>query len=245
MDGLEKMLEYRLLIGIIFLDLASGTRAHLNSKFTYEKLFSVRQIIVIINEVYKQIYSFVLINDKGDSITKHRNNSFWYKDIGSVVKDSLPKLTTEYEFLTEKLKSYFDKNFSEIKEQRSLSVHYDKEASKVYDMIFELNVDIIFRKMSPFLEIRTGMFNVFSSIGFARNNIGGSHINVSNSRWENNIYRFIKSNFQLNIFNRIIIDFVKLDPDNVRNDPEDRRPETESIRRLPEGFRYKPEDRRQ
>lgn len=157
-ETMDKMLEYRMLIGIVFLDLASATRAHLNSKFTYEKLFSLRQIIVIINEGYKQIYNFVRKNETGDLITRDRNNSFWHKDIKSVVSISLPELNNEYDNLTLKLEKYFDDNFSSIKEQRDLSVHYDKVASKVYDMTVGLNVEQTFLKLSPFLGILTEMF---------------------------------------------------------------------------------------
>ncbi|HSV87228.1 MAG TPA: hypothetical protein VLH61_01145 [Bacteroidales bacterium] len=157
-ETMEKMLEYRMLIGIIFLDLASATRAHLNSKFTYEKLFSMRQIIVIINEGYKQIYNFVRENENGDLITRDRNKSFWHKDIRNVVTNALPELTNEYDNLTQKLEKYFNDNFSSIKEQRDLSVHYDKVASKVYDMSVGLNVEQTFLKMSPFLGILTEMF---------------------------------------------------------------------------------------
>lgn len=157
-ENLEKLLEYRMLIGLIFLDLASATRAHLNSKYSYEKLFSLRQIIVIINEGYKQIYNFVKLGENGDSITKYRNKSFWYKDIGTIVNNSLPELSEEYNSLTKKLDDYFNENFPSIKEQRDLSVHYDKKASKVYDMSVNLNIAETFKKMSPFLEILTGMF---------------------------------------------------------------------------------------
>jgi hypothetical protein len=164
--GLKKMLEYRMLLGIIILDLASATRAHFNSKYTYEKLFSIRQIIVIINEGYKQIYNFVYLNEQGNMITKQRNKSFWFKDIGEIIIKSLPELSYEYNILTEKLETYFIDNFSSIKEKRDLSVHYDKEASKVYDMTFNLDVDENFRKMSPFLWILTEMFGFVEKMAF-------------------------------------------------------------------------------
>ena len=157
-DNLEKLLEYRMLVGLIFLDLGSAMRAHLNSKYTYEKLFSLRQIIVIINEGYKQIYNFVKLNENGDSVTKYRNKSFWYKDIGAIINESLPELKSEYNTLTKKLDDYFKEKFTSIKEQRDLSVHYDKKASKVYDMSINLEIDGTFKKMSPFLEILTDMF---------------------------------------------------------------------------------------
>lgn len=162
-ETMETMLEYRMLIGIIFLDLVSATRAYLNSKFTYEKLFSIRQIIVIINEGYKQIYNFVRENENGDLITRDRNKSIWHKDIRNIVTN-VPELTHEYDNLTQKLEKYFNDNFSSIKEQRDLSVHYDKVASKVYDMSVGLNVEQTFLKMSPFLGILTEMFEFTEKI---------------------------------------------------------------------------------
>lgn len=159
LDNYENFLEYGLLIGLIYLDLTSATRAYLLSKHTYQKLYHTRQIIVIINEGFKQIYNFVSNNNKGDKITKNRNNSFWIKEIGSTVKTSLPGLKEDYERITQNLESYFEENFTSIKTQRDLSVHYDKKASKVYDMIINLKVEETFRKMSPFLKILKEMFN--------------------------------------------------------------------------------------
>lgn len=182
--GLRKMLEYRMLIGIILLDLASVTRAHFNSKYTYEKLFSIRQIIVIINEGYKQIYNFVYLNDQGNTITKQRNKSFWFKDIGDIVKNILPELSSEYNILTEKLETYFIDNFSSIKEKRDLSVHYDKVASKVYDMTFNLDVDENFRILSPFLGILTEMFHFVEKMAFIIQSKGEQKSNEQYNRIE-------------------------------------------------------------
>jgi hypothetical protein len=157
-DNIEKLLEYRLLIGLIYLDLASALRAYLKSKYTYEKLLSIRQIIVTINEGYKQIYNFVKVNENGDAISKYRKKSYWYEDIRIIVNQSLSELNTEYDVLTKKLDDYFVENFETIKEQRDLSVHYDRKASKVYDMLIALEVEETFKKLSPFLKILTEMF---------------------------------------------------------------------------------------
>lgn len=157
-DNIEKLLEYRLLIGLIYLDLASSMRAHLNSKYTYEKLLSIRQIIVTINEGYKQIYNFIKINECGETVTKYRKKSYWYEDIRIIINESNIELKPEYDSLTKKLDDYFDENFEAIKKQRDLSVHYDRKASKVYDMIVSLEVEGTFKKLSPFLTIITEMF---------------------------------------------------------------------------------------
>lgn len=157
-DNIEKLLEYRLLIGLIYLDLASAMRAHLNSKYTYEQFLSTRQIIVTINEGYKQIYNFVKVNENGDSVTKYRKKSYWYEDIRVIINESITELQPEYDLLTKKLDDYFTDNFKAIKEQRDLSVHYDRKASKVYDMIIKLEIEETFKKLSSFLAIITEMF---------------------------------------------------------------------------------------
>lgn len=154
----EELLEYGLLLEILYLDLSSATIAYLNSKSTYEKLYSTRQIIVIINEGYKQIYNFTYTNNKGHIVTKHRNGSYWYGDIRVIIEELIPEFKCKYDSLTKKLDNYFKANFESIKEQRDLTVHYDKKASKVYDMIFELDVNEVFKKLFLFLDIIKEMF---------------------------------------------------------------------------------------
>jgi len=48
--NINQLLKYRLFIGIVILDFASAIRIYLNAKLKYEAIYSVRQIIVIINE---------------------------------------------------------------------------------------------------------------------------------------------------------------------------------------------------
>jgi len=158
LKGIRNLLEYRLFIGIIILDLSSSIRIYLNAKFQYEGLFSARQIIVIINEGYKKIYNFITEKDDGNKITKHRNNSFWTKEIGEIIKSDLPNLKNEYDLLTNKLDSYLNVNFKEIKTQRDLSIHYDKSPTKVYDMLAKLDIQTTFQKLIPFLDILNEMF---------------------------------------------------------------------------------------
>lgn len=162
--NIQKLLEYRMLIALIYLDLASSMRAYLKSKYAYEERFSIRQVIVTINEGYKQIYNFVRVNENGDLVTKHRNKSYWYEDMRVIIIESLPELKADYDSLTKELDDYFTDNFEAIKEQRDLSVHYDRKASKVYDMIAGLEVEGTIKKLSPFLNILTKMFRFTEKI---------------------------------------------------------------------------------
>ncbi len=156
--GLKNLLEYRLFIGILTLDLCTATLIYLRANFQYEGLYSARQIIIIISEGYKKIYNFVSENKEGDLVTKYRNNSFWIKEIGQVVKLELPNYQTQYELITQQLDKYLEVNFVALKTTRDLSIHYDKEPIKVYNMLSELDIEETFKKMIPFLNILNEMF---------------------------------------------------------------------------------------
>lgn len=159
LDNLKSLLEYRMLMGLLILDLASAMRIYLNAKFRYEELFSARQIIVIINEGFKKIYNFINKNMEGVEITKHRKDSYWIRNIGAIIERDLPHLQKEYDYLTVELENCLKLNFDVIREQRDLSIHYDKNPAKVYDMLLKLDIEETFKKMIPFLDILNKMFN--------------------------------------------------------------------------------------
>ncbi|MFY7908473.1 MAG: hypothetical protein ACOVO2_02920 [Emticicia sp.] len=157
-ENLKDILNFRLIVGIINLDLCAATLTYLRGKFQYETISASRQIIVIISEGYKKIYNFIAINEKGDKVLKHRNNSFWIKEIGQIINSELPELRQEYEDLTKKLDNYLVINFDVLKTQRDLSVHYDKEPMKVYNMIIKLDIEESFKKLILFLDILNNLF---------------------------------------------------------------------------------------
>ena len=146
------LLKFRLFISFLIIDLASAMRIYLNAKLQYEALFSARQIIVIVYEGYKKIYNF-LNPKKNDDILKYRNSSFWIRDVGSIVKNNFPKMQYEYDALTNRLEKYFESNFTLLKMRRNLSVHYDTDSIKVYDMFTNLNIEDTYKKLIPFLNI--------------------------------------------------------------------------------------------
>lgn len=69
LKSLKSLLEFRLFIGLLNLDLCTAVRIYLNAKFQYEGVSSARQIIVIINEGYKKIYNFLLEKENGVKVT--------------------------------------------------------------------------------------------------------------------------------------------------------------------------------
>ena len=82
--GLENyvnLINYRLLLNFLILDLSVNIKAYLNASLEYEGIYFVRQMIVIMSEGYKKIYNFTRMDEKGNIITRYRNNSFWVKEV--------------------------------------------------------------------------------------------------------------------------------------------------------------------
>ena len=150
------LLKFRLFIAFLIIDLASAMRIYLNAKLQYEGLFSARQIIVIIYEGYKKIYNF-LNPKKNEHLLKYINTSFWVKDIGAIIKNDFPKMQNEYDGLTSRLEKYFESNFALLKMRRNLSIHYDTDSIKVYEMFSNLNIEDTYKKLIPFLDILNNM----------------------------------------------------------------------------------------
>jgi hypothetical protein len=155
-DNAIKLLKFRLFVSFLIVDLTSAMRIYLNAKFQYEGLFSARQIIVIIYEGYKKIYSF-LNNNKNEDLLKYRNTSFWIKDIGAIIKNDFPQMQNEYDVLTNGLEKYLEINFDVLKMRRNLSIHYDYDSVKMYEMLSKLNIEDTYKKLIPFLDILSKM----------------------------------------------------------------------------------------
>lgn len=156
---IEKLFNFRLIISLILLDLCVAVLIHLRGKFNYEGIYSLRQIIVIINEGYKKLYHFV----NNDQNTKNRRNSFWIKEIGFIVKNELKELETSYGLITKNLDDFIIEVES-LFGIRNFSVHYDAYAIKVYEMMKQLNQPSTFSTLIQFLKILNDMHDFSSKI---------------------------------------------------------------------------------
>ncbi|MGC3977785.1 MAG: hypothetical protein QM751_05830 [Paludibacteraceae bacterium] len=196
------MAEYELFLGILILDLSTAIKIYLNARSQYEGLFAARQVLIIINEGYKKIYNFVWENENGEIIAKHRNNSFWLKEVCQIITD-FPSEKEEYDNLTQQLEKYSEINFEEIKRKRDLSIHYDKNSHKVYRMLQEIDIDETFQTLTPFLDILNRM------VVFTNKLMIGYNEKIKNKRIEqdNNLYGFIEKFESLkNEQNKVLIE---------------------------------------
>lgn len=157
LNSLKKTLEFNMLIMIFHLDLSVIVNIFLNGKSEYEKLFALKQGVVIINEGYKKIFNFVTINKDGSYNYTQRHNSFWNKEIRLIV-NQYPALSTEFNQITEQLDDFYHSSFDQIKGIRDLTVHYDREPDKFYQMLTSLDTESIFNKMTGFVRIISKLY---------------------------------------------------------------------------------------
>jgi hypothetical protein len=153
----KRLIEYRLLVGLLYIDLLTLVRVYLKAQYKYEELFSLRQINVILTEGLKKIYHF---NEN------NRKKTFWSNDIKLIIENDLPDLKSDYDSLTSKIDEYtsifmIDKS---IKTSRDLSVHYDENPSVVYDMITNLDTKRVYSYMLPFVDLLKDMFDFTNKI---------------------------------------------------------------------------------
>lgn len=154
---LRKVVEYNMFITILHLDLSVIVSVFVNGKTEYEKLFSLKQGIVVINEGYKKIYNFVKVEENGDFDYSERLKSFWYRNIKKSVT-MFPSLIQDYEVITNELEDFYNKHFESVKNIRNLTVHYDKEPLKYYEMLKSLDTEQIFAKFTGFINIISKMY---------------------------------------------------------------------------------------
>ena len=205
--SLIRLSEYLLLIGLIWLDITSALRVYLKAELNYEVLYSSKQLIVTINEGYKKIYSFVNLKN-GKENFENRNDSFWMKDIGTLIIQSLISLQPQYNEITTNLEDYLKEHFDDIKTNRGFFVHYDKEPSKVYDSLTALDIEVVFQKVIPFINILTKMFEFTKLILVEFNKFNDEKNNVF---FDNYIQKFeaLKQNNTANNQGNDFIDEIK------------------------------------
>lgn len=180
-----EIFKYRLFIGFLFADICCALNSYFNSKTLYEEKFAIRNVVVIINEGFKKNFNFETISEKGHIITKYRNNSFWIKEIKPLLKDGLDIYFNEYVRITEKLEKYLDFDFDKIKENRDLSIHYDKNPMLIYNMVVDLDFEEKVPFIMSFLDILDEMYFFTEKIG----NHFKDDVEKSFEIYENSLYK--------------------------------------------------------
>lgn len=153
---IRRLAEYTLVLGLIQLDISSAFRIYLKGDEPYDTIYASKQLLVTINEGYKQIYHYVNVID-GELVDDKRKQSYWVKDMGRLVSQEIPEMLDNYKSITVALDDYDDLQLKQMTKPRNLAIHYDKNASKVYDMLIALDIETLAKKAIPFIGILNNM----------------------------------------------------------------------------------------
>lgn len=134
---ISTILETRLTINYIELDFCAAYCQYLSAKTNYEQRFACKGINTILSEGYKKLYGFTAKED-----------SFWKKQIKFAVEQQ-PELHEEYLRITNDLESLRTKEVFN-KEMRDISVHYDFDPRKVYQMLAKISAEEVVRRYIEF-----------------------------------------------------------------------------------------------
>lgn len=134
---ISTILETRLTINYIELDFCAAYCQYLSAKTNYEQRFACKGINAILSEGYKKLYGFTAKED-----------SFWKKQIKFAVEQQ-PELHEEYLRITNDLESLQTKEVFN-KEMRDISVHYDFDPRKVYQMLANISAEEVVRRYIEF-----------------------------------------------------------------------------------------------
>lgn len=143
---LSDMLALHLHVLFVILDLSTALRVYLNAKIPYEERYALRQMNVIMVEGFKRIYGF------GNAIKK----SLLYN-----VRPEINSITATdrygYNVIIENLVNLGESENLD-KGSRDLSIHYDADVNKVYEMIIGItDAEVIVRKVNSCLKVFKGL----------------------------------------------------------------------------------------
>lgn len=153
LENLIRLGNCRILLGFLMLDLTTAIKIYANAEFQYEEIYAVRQMIVISREGFKQLYHY---------IETERKDSYWMSYFKEIISTDLPELDGVFQIITKKLHNYLDDNevIKTIRSKRNFSVHYDKDATKLYDEIKEIKLEDYIHKVVAFSNIIEDLLNL-------------------------------------------------------------------------------------
>lgn len=156
---LTEILDGIILLSFLRMDVACSLKCYLKADIDYERKYALKQLLVLTLEGYKKIHGFE--GKKKDGSKDSRKNSFWIKVIQPIMKDvAFPQ--AEYIQLTERMLD-LEKRFPD-KTYRDLAVHYDKNPSKVYDMLITINMKDTFPLMIDFVKLLNEIVNFLTRL---------------------------------------------------------------------------------
>jgi hypothetical protein len=149
------ILKTQLALCFINLDLCAAYRQYLSTDTStnYEKRQAITKINIVMSEGYKKIYGFK---------EQQKQKSFWISQIKTTVV-LLGIGDTEFDRIEGILSDFeFDKIINQ--DMRNLSIHYDEDPLKVYNMLSSLSAEEVIDRCINFLVILAEVFRFVSKL---------------------------------------------------------------------------------
>lgn len=142
-------LRANMYLNFIYLDFCAAYRLYLSGTMHYEQRFALKQLYTIMNEGYKALYGF---EDKDNSKKNDtRKKSIWNTYMTCYENCGVAEIEREYINFSQYLSSFTNPVIFD-KEQRSLSVHYNKEDYKaIFSFLSNLDAETITIGANEFL----------------------------------------------------------------------------------------------
>ena len=143
---LKNILEFSIFISQNSLDITSCFLIYLNPYDDYQKLYSLKNLVIHLNEGYKRLIHF-------------SPNAFSKTLIFNLIKGIVDKnvdLKPEYDELIKRLNTYSD-NYQthNFKELRVLFVHYDGLPSNIYQQLKKIDQELLIKNFLEYNQIQT------------------------------------------------------------------------------------------
>ena len=143
-DYLKKIVEFGLFLSVNMLDISIPFKTFLKNNSTYyERFYSIKNMIISLNEGYKKLFHF-----KEDK----RKNSMWKVTIGKVIEKYYNEEMNIYNELTKHIENYenLHQNFI-LKRQRSIFLHYEGELMVYANEIKKINASEIITNTKDYI----------------------------------------------------------------------------------------------
>ena len=154
---IKKLLEYTIFLCISWLDLSFDMKTHLTTTNNYERIYSLRNLTIHLNEGYKRNYHFVKMK---------RKESLWILNIYEICENEhFLDFQQKIMDLTNDFISY-EKEFQtdSFKSTRDIFVHYQGSPIEVYESFNNLDILFLFQNATKYLNLSSSIIGLITDI---------------------------------------------------------------------------------
>ena len=179
------MLELRRDFRFVMIDLLTSMRACLNSTYTFEKCYHIKNLEGIRVEAYQLICGFK--KEKKDAIWTRIGqelNRYATESLEENVSKAYTGLVKVYDHITELIKAVATSDAERT--SRNITYHYDDELLVVYDQlrkVQEIGEDTSMRLVTPWMDALMMVVTMCDTIEYVEA-VQGHKLTINDNRWD-------------------------------------------------------------